>query len=80
MILWGSGHNTPYFFIQDYARQVPGRNPETAFWTLTTINEASIFGRVMQGLIVDVYNNLVLVVTLFTLATTILTLCWIAIR
>lgn len=70
----------PYFFIQDYAATVLGVSTSTAFWTLTGINAASVFGRIVPGLIADKVNDPLLVICVCTVATTILTYCWIAAR
>lgn len=70
----------PYFFIQDYANSVLREPRDLAFWTLTTINSASVFGRIIPGVVADKINNPILIITMCTAATTILAWCWLAIR
>lgn len=74
-----AGLYTPFFFIQDFAQHVVGVSSSTAFWTLTTINAASVVGRIVPGLIADAINNALLVIAICTTATTILAFCWIAV-
>lgn len=70
----------PFFFIQDYAHVVLREPVTLAFWTLTTINAASVFGRIIPGLVADQVNDPLLIITVCTAATTILSFTWVAIR
>lgn len=69
----------PYFFIQEYATRVVGVSSDTAFYTLTTINAASVFGRIIPGLIADAIKDAILTIAVCTTATTILAFCWVAV-
>ncbi|KAE9989617.1 hypothetical protein EG327_002453 [Venturia inaequalis] len=70
----------PYFFIEQYATNVTHLTRETALYTLTTINAASIIGRIVPGLIADRLKDPLLVLMSCTGCSTILIFSWIAIR
>ncbi|RDI79863.1 hypothetical protein Vi05172_g10219 [Venturia inaequalis] len=70
----------PYFFIEQYAANVTHLTRETALYTLTTINAASIIGRIVPGLIADRLKDPLLVLMSCTGCSTILIFSWIAIR
>lgn len=70
----------PFFFIQEYGTSVVGLPASTAFWTLITINAATMVGRIVPGLITDAVKDAVLVNAICTAGTTVLAFCWIAIR
>lgn len=70
----------PYFFIEQYATNVTRLSKDTALYTLTTINAASIFGRIIPGLVADRVKDPLLVLMSCTGCSTVLVFCWIAIK
>lgn len=69
-----------YLFIEQYATNVTDMTSNAALYILTTINAASIFGRILPGLLADFLKDSLLVLISCTGCSTVLVLCWIAIR
>lgn len=70
----------PYFFIEQYATNVTHLTREAALYTLITINAASIFGRIIPGLVADRLKDPLLVLMSCTGCSTVLVFCWVAVR
>ena len=66
------------FSIQKYGTSVVGLPASTTFWTLTTINAATMIGRIVPGFVADAVKDAVLVIAICTAGTTVLAFCWIA--
>lgn len=43
----------PFFYVQQYSREMANTSANLAFYTLTVMNAGSIFGRVIPGLVAD---------------------------
>ncbi|KAL4966157.1 MCT family MFS transporter [Aspergillus stella-maris] len=65
---------SPFFFITSYA-VANGFSHDMAFYTVSIVNGASMFGRVLPGMVADKYGRFNLCVT-FTLLSGIVALCW----
>jgi MFS family permease len=68
----------PFYYIIDYAQYKVGVSEDLSFYFLCVINAASAFGRIIPGLLADRLGSLE-VITICTLATTVLAYVWIAI-
>ncbi|KAH8689889.1 putative MFS monocarboxylate transporter [Talaromyces proteolyticus] len=68
------GMFTPFFFTTSYAIE-SGFSTNLAFYTVSLINGASLFGRILPGLVADRYGrfNLCIIMTVFS---GIIALCW----
>ena len=69
----------PFFYIQEYSTEVSAVSRTLAFWTLPVMNAGSLFGRLIAGKIADAIKSPILTIVGFTLVTTVLAFCWIAV-
>lgn len=68
------GFFTPYFFISTYAAQL-GRSQKFGFYLVSIINAASLFGRVLPGILADRWGRFnTLVVSCLTAS--LVAFCW----
>ncbi|QKX60182.1 uncharacterized protein TRUGW13939_07325 [Talaromyces rugulosus] len=68
------GMFTPFFFVTSYAIQ-HGFSSNLAFYTISMINGASLFGRILPGMVADRYGKFNLCVLMIALSG-IIALCW----
>ncbi|KAL2827332.1 putative monocarboxylate transporter [Aspergillus cavernicola] len=76
LMIWGVF--TPFFYLTEYAI-AHGMSTNLASYILSILNAASVFGRLLPGVIADKagrFNT----ICLFGLSTGILLLCWIAVK
>lgn len=68
------GMFTPFFFITSYAIEY-GFSSNLAFYTISLINGASLFGRILPGLVADQYGKFNLIIVMVALSG-IIAFCW----
>ncbi|CRG88684.1 Riboflavin transporter MCH5 [Talaromyces islandicus] len=68
------GMFSPFFFITSYAVQ-HGFNSNLAFYTVSMVNGASLFGRILPGMVADRYGKFNLCIIMVVLSG-IIALCW----
>jgi MFS family permease len=68
------GMFTPFFFVTSYAIQY-GFSSNLAFYTISMINGASLFGRILPGMVADRYGKFNLCILMIALSG-IIALCW----
>ena len=73
------GLYTPFFYVQSYAIEYNIMNENTAFYMLSTMNAASIFGRIIPNFIADKAGPLNVVIP-GTIAAGVLVFGWIGIK
>ncbi|KAL4800848.1 major facilitator superfamily domain-containing protein [Aspergillus venezuelensis] len=64
----------PFFFLTSYA-VAHGFSHDLAFYTVSIVNGASMFGRVLPGMVADKYGRFNFSI-IFTLVSGIIALCW----
>jgi MFS family permease len=69
----------PFFYVIIYAEQILSIDENLSFYVLVILNAASLFGRIIPGLLADNLGALNVTIA-FTLASSILTYAWIVIR
>lgn len=68
------GMFTPFFFVTSFAIEY-GFSSNLAFYTISLINGASLFGRILPGMVADRYGKFNLIIAMVTLSG-IIALCW----
>lgn len=68
------GMFTPFFFVTSYAVE-KGFSSNLAFYTVSLINGASLFGRILPGMVADHYGKFNMVIVMAALSG-IIALCW----
>ncbi|KAL4941999.1 hypothetical protein BDV06DRAFT_235715 [Aspergillus oleicola] len=68
------GMFSPFFFLTSYAVSM-GFSHDLAFYTVSIVNGASMFGRILPGMVADKYGRFNFCV-IFTLLSGIIALCW----
>ncbi|KAL3472527.1 putative MFS monocarboxylate transporter [Aspergillus californicus] len=66
----------PYFFIVSFAIEKIHMDADLAFYTLSIINGASFFGRIIPGILADKFGRLNMLTCVYA-TNSILLLCWI---
>ena len=74
MFLAFMGLYAPFFYVQTYAIETGLANPNLAFYLLSIINAASIFGRIIPGFVADKIGPMNMIIPC-ALLTGILSLC-----
>jgi len=73
------GLYVPYFYIVTYAERLLNTNDSLSFNFLVVLNAASLFGRIIPGILADKLGS-INVMIIFTIASSILAYAWIAIH
>lgn len=68
------GMFAPFFFITSYASAM-GFSSDLAFYSVSILNGASMFGRILPGIVADKYGRFNFC-TLFTFLSGVIALCW----
>ncbi|KAL3459463.1 putative MFS monocarboxylate transporter [Aspergillus heterothallicus] len=69
----------PYFFIVTYAIEKVHMSGDLAFYTLSIINGASFFGRIIPGFLADRFGRLRMLMGVYT-TNAVVMFCWLAVE
>jgi predicted MFS family arabinose efflux permease len=75
-LVWGMFF--PFFYVEEFATS-HGMSADLASYMLSILNAASVFGRLLPGLVADRFGNF-LTLSMAGVATGILLLCWMAVH
>ena len=78
LFLAGIGLYVPFFYVIDYAQVKIGVADDLSFYLLSVLNAASLFGRIIAGILADRFGSLEVMVVC-TVVSSILSYIWIVI-
>jgi MFS family permease len=68
----------PFFFVIIFAQSKLGIEENLSFYMLAVINGASVFGRIIPGLLADIFGSLEVIIVC-TVISAIVAFCWLAV-